>query len=49
MATPQINQQVINKPLATFASETDHVTFMSVVAAQLATLLAEIFSPEKQI
>ena len=49
MATPQIDQQVINKPRTTFASETDHVTPMAVVAVQLETLLTEIFSLEKQI
>ena len=35
MARPQIDQQVITKPRAICAGETDHVTLMAVVAGEL--------------
>ena len=44
MTKLQIGQQVITKLQVTCAGETDHVTLMAVVAAQLETLLAELFS-----
>ena len=44
MTKLQIDQQVITKLQVTCAGETDHVTLMAVVAAQLETFLAELYS-----
>ena len=49
MAKAQIDKQVITKFRVNFVGETDHVTLMVVVAAQLETLLAELLSRDKQI
>ena len=44
MTKPQIDPDLMPKIHAICAGETDHVTLMAVVAAQLETLLAELFS-----
>ena len=49
MAKQQIDQQVITKLRATCAGKTDHVIVMAVVATQLETILAALFSRDKQI